>query len=115
MHLAAFTARDVAGPLEPTGPRAGADVGAPMTSCRVLQAGGDGLPEVGVWECTPGGWAIEDRPDTETVVVVSGAATLTTRGGAPMRIGPGDTVVLPRGWSGRWDVPETLRKVYVLS
>ncbi|MEA2251366.1 MAG: uncharacterized protein QOG70_1608 [Solirubrobacteraceae bacterium] len=115
MDLAAFTITDITGPLEDTGPRAGADAGTPMTSARVLQPAAAGVPEVGVWECTPGGWPIEDRPDTEVVVVVSGAATLTPRDGAPVEIGPGDTAVLPRGWSGRWDVRETLRKVYVLS
>ena len=35
----------------------------------------------GVWACTPGGWAITDRPDTETVRILSGRARLTDAGG----------------------------------
>jgi uncharacterized cupin superfamily protein len=105
---------EIAGPLPSTGPREGADAGDPQTSTLVLREATAGTPTVGVWECTPGGWAIENRPDTEVVLVLSGRATLTSSGGEATEIGPGDVAVLPRGWSGRWDVRETLRKVYVV-
>jgi len=26
----------------------------------------------------------------------------------------GDTAVFPRGWSGTWEIAETLRKLYVI-
>jgi uncharacterized protein len=29
-------------------------------------------------------------------------------------IGPGDTVVFPRGWAGTCQIHETIRKLYVL-
>ena len=29
-------------------------------------------------------------------------------------IGPGDTAVFPRGWTGAWQIHETIRKLYVL-
>jgi uncharacterized protein len=98
--------------LPATGPRAGADVGDPQTSALSLFQG-PGL-DIGLWECTPGGWAIVDRPDTETVVILSGRARLTDAGGAGVELGPGDALVLPKGWSGRWDVLETVRKYYVI-
>jgi uncharacterized cupin superfamily protein len=85
------------GALEPTGPRAGADSGDPRTSGIVFFSG-HGV-EVGVWECTPGGWPILDRPAD----------------GEPVELGEGDVLVLPRGWSGRWDVTETVRKLYVVA
>jgi uncharacterized protein len=106
---------DLEGPLEDWGRRAGADTGDPMTSGKILQPGGDAGPEVGIWECTPGGWAIEDRPDCETAVLLSGRARLTGADGSSVELGPGETVVLPRGWTGRWDILETVRKVYVVS
>ena len=53
------------GALEPLGPRAGSDSGDPQTSGITFFAG-HGV-EVGVWECTPGGWAIVDR-DRKSVV-----------------------------------------------
>ncbi len=32
----------------------------------------------------------------------------------PFLAGPGDTAVFPRGWSGTWQIHETIRKLYVL-
>ena len=102
---------DLFGPLEPAGPRVGADVGSPMMSSRVLHA--HGAVEVGVWECTPGGWAIVRRGNTETVHILPGPATITDVDGTVRELRPGVTLVLPLGWSGRWDITETLRKLYV--
>ena len=35
-------------------------------------------------------------------------------GGEPADVGPGDTAVFPRGWTGTWQIHETIRKVYVI-
>jgi uncharacterized cupin superfamily protein len=102
---------DLLGPLEDTGPRVGADVGEPMTGTRVLLDAGP--LQAGIWDCTPGGWAITDRPNTEIVHVLRGAATITDADGSVRRLVAGTVCILPRGWSGRWDITETIRKVYV--
>lgn len=34
--------------------------------------------------------------------------------GTVTEIGPGDLVILPPGWSGRWDVIETVRKIFAI-
>ena len=34
--------------------------------------------------------------------------------GEPVELEEGDVFVLPTGWSGRWDVLETVRKLYVV-
>ena len=100
------------GALEPWGPRAaGFDSGDPQTS-GISFFEGHGV-SVGVWECTPGGWAIVDRPDTETMMLLAGVVTITPVDGEPVELGEGDVFVLPKGWSGRWDVTETVRKFYV--
>lgn len=99
------------GELEPWGPRAGADAGDPQTS-GITFFSGHGV-DVGVWECTPGGWAIEDRADTETMLLLGGRVRITPAGGDPVELGEGDVFVLPAGWSGRWDVLETVRKLFV--
>lgn len=106
-------AADLVGPLEDWGPRPGADVGEPRMSGRVFY-GDQGPVEVGIWACTPGGWEITDRPDTETVQILSGRARLTDAGGLSIELGPGDVLVLPAGWSGRWDILEPVRKLYVV-
>jgi uncharacterized cupin superfamily protein len=108
----------VTGPLEPWGPRSGADVGDPQTSGIEFYAAADpDAPrvQVGVWECTPGGWSITDRPDTETMVLLAGRIRITDADGTEHALGAGDVFVLPKGWSGRWDVLETVRKVYVIN
>ena len=40
--------------------------------------------------------------------------TITPDGGEPEFVGPGDTIFIPRGWSGNWEIHETLRKLYVI-
>jgi uncharacterized cupin superfamily protein len=100
-------------PLEDWGPRTGADSGEPVTSGRVFYEG-NGI-QVGVWECTPGGWAIEDRPDHETVQILAGRATLTNADGSSVVVTAGDVLTLPKGWTGRWDIEETVRKLFVVA
>jgi hypothetical protein len=106
-----LTEAELLGDLPDTGPRAGADTGSPTTRTLVLFA--NGPVACGVWECTPGGWAIENRPNTEVVHVLRGAATLTDADGTAHALVAGDAHVLPKGWSGRWDVTETVRKLWV--
>jgi uncharacterized protein len=102
---------DLDGPLAPTGPRLGSDRGAPMTATRVLH---DAPPvQVGIWECTPGGWSITNRPNTEIIHLLRGAARITDADGTVHVLVAGSAVVLPAGWSGRWDITETVRKLYV--
>ncbi|HEX5018151.1 MAG TPA: cupin domain-containing protein [Actinomycetes bacterium] len=110
--LVATPSVELGADLEDWGPRVGADTGTPMTSGRVLYEG-NGI-QVGLWECTPGGWAIKDRPDHETVQILSGRARLTNADGTAVELGAGDVLSLPKGWSGRWDVLETVRKLFVV-
>jgi uncharacterized protein len=104
---------DILGPLEDNGPRPGADSGDPHTSSREI-CSIDGV-RCGIWECTPGGWNIEDRVGTETMVLLTGRVRITTRGEAPVEITAGDVFVLPAGWCGRWETLETVRKVYTIA
>ena len=108
IHAAAETVR---GALAPAGQRPGADSGDPQLSTRVLDSGTEA--QVGIWECQPGGWPVVNRPNTETCYIISGRAVLTDdESGRKVELSAGDFVVLPPGWSGRWDVTETVRKAY---
>ncbi|MFI8413590.1 cupin domain-containing protein [Paeniglutamicibacter gangotriensis] len=82
------------------------------TAGRYLWKDEDGS-EAGIWECTPGPsrWVLETN---EFVHILSGSMTITPDGGEPQFLGPGDTVFMPRGWSGNWELHETLRKLYVI-
>ena len=102
---------DLFGSLEDTGPRVGADSGTPRTANRTLLDAGP--LQCGVWECTPGGWAITNRPNTEVVHILVGSARIIDADGTVHRLVPGTVHVFPLAWSGRWDIDETIRKVYV--
>lgn len=104
---------ELSGELEDWGPRVGADSGEPQTAGRVFYEG-NGV-QVGLWECTPGGWSIENRPDHETVQILSGRARLTNADGSSVELSAGDVLTLPKGWSGRWDILETVRKLFVIA
>jgi uncharacterized cupin superfamily protein len=71
----------------------------------------DGESSAGIWQCTPGPsrWTLETN---EVIHLVAGRMTVTPDGGEPTEIGTGDMAVFPKGWTGTWDIHETVRKVY---
>lgn len=67
---------------------------------------------VGIWEMLPGIAQFDD--EEELFVVIAGSATLTfVKTGETLEIGPGSIVRLYDGQQTRWNVRETIRKVYV--
>ena len=42
-------------------------------------------------------------------------ARLTNVDGTSVELTAGDVLTLPKGWSGRWDILETVRKLYVIA
>ena len=103
----------VRGGLNPTGRRPGADSGDPQLKTLPVESGSDA--QIGIWECEPGGWPVVNRPNTETCYIISGRARLTDdETGRVVEIAAGDFVTLPTGWTGRWDVIETVRKAYAI-
>ncbi|MFT5048300.1 MAG: putative cupin superfamily protein, partial [Porticoccaceae bacterium] len=54
------------------------------------------------------------RPNTEVATILSGKAIITDANGTERTLVEGSVVTLPKGWTGRWDVVETTRKVYVI-
>jgi uncharacterized protein len=67
----------------------------------------------GIWECTagPSRWLLETN---EFIQLVGGSMTVTVDDGEAVKINTGDSAFFPKGWSGTWDIHETLRKVYVI-
>ena len=112
----AFLAAAAVADLEDWGPLEEAtSADAPMsTRGRVIWSATDSSgAEAGIWECTagPSYWKQEQN---EAIYVLSGSLTVTPEGGQPATLGPGDVAVFPRGWSGPWELHETVRKVYVV-
>ena len=74
---------------------------------------GDILVRVGVWEAGAGKTVIEDFPFTEYVLMISGSVVVTDKDGTSRKFSAGDTFVIPKGWSGGWDVQERMKKQIV--
>ena len=74
-----------------------------------------GVASCGSWGCTEGGWlSPTPRASTEWFYVIAGRGSVSTADGRRFGFGPGDVVVLPKGWAGRWDVTERIHKIYLV-
>jgi uncharacterized protein len=112
-ELIHLQASQVQGELKPEGQRPGADGGDPQVS--TLAVASTTGAQIGIWECTPGTWQVVDKPDSETFFVIEGKATIADdASGQVAVVTAGDFVTIPKGWSGRWTVMETIRKAYTI-
>lgn len=68
---------------------------------------------VGVWECEPGAWRIQ-YTEEEYCRIIEGRSILTNALGETFELTAGDEFVIPRGFSGVWEVVDRTRKVYVI-
>lgn len=98
--------------LEDWGPLPEA-TGEPMPTAGKKLWTGEGIHEVGIWQCAPGPsrWVFETN---ETITMVAGRMTVTEEGGQPYEVKAGDNAVFPKGWTGTWDIHETVLKVYTV-
>jgi uncharacterized cupin superfamily protein len=81
------------------------------TSARELDVASE--HKAGVWECTPGSYE-RQVVNAEVMHLLAGRCTFTPTGGKALAIEAGDTVYFPAHTTGRWDMAETVRKVYVV-
>jgi uncharacterized protein len=91
-------------------PRADAIKGEPHESSAELWVH-NGL-NVGVWEVTPGSFHASRDGFDEVFVCLSGSATMTGNDGVRYDLSAGSVLFTPAGFTGRWNVSETFRKVY---
>jgi hypothetical protein len=108
-----MTVDDVLGIELATGrPVPTATEGDPYESWHVLSD--DGKVELGIWEVTPGSFQGGTDGSYELMHFVAGRGTITAADGAVTEIKPGVVMLCPDGWSGRWNVRETVRKTYAV-
>lgn len=88
--------------------------GDPREIHRNLYDGDDGRFASGVWQCTPGLVAMKDWPYEEFCVLLSGRVVITPEGSVAQEYRTGDALVLPMGFTGTWDIKETVRKYYAV-
>lgn len=98
--------------LTKMGTRMNADVGNPQDAYRKLYDVGP--TSCGSWSCTQGGWSsTKPRSTTKVFHILNGRACVTDFDGTKNHFGPGDTVIMPKDWTGRWDVLEDVHTIYV--
>jgi uncharacterized cupin superfamily protein len=74
-----------------------------------------GANNVGSWVCTPGCYNIDGLGATIGFYVLEGLFYITDSvTGQCSRCSPGDTVMIPKGWSGSVDVVETAKKLWTI-
>jgi uncharacterized cupin superfamily protein len=99
-------------PLQRSGPRVGATAGEPVEFEQELY--NDGRVQMGLWECTPGEFPSVKDGITEQMLFVAGDATIVGEDGSVFEVRPGSLIVTPDGWRGRWEIRETVRKIYTI-
>ncbi|MBB5042395.1 cupin domain-containing protein [Shinella fusca] len=88
--------------------------GSPSETGAMHYEAGKGKFLVGTWECTPYAETLAYPESSEFCVVISGRVALTNPNGSIEEFGAGDCYIVPKGFEGRFEVLETLRKIYVL-
>ena len=74
----------------------------------------DGGLESGVWTCSIGAWNEKDAA-AEVMLILEGHVRVTGVDGAVAEARAGEMLQIPAGWSGRWEVLEPVRKVWVIA
>lgn len=78
-----------------------------------LSANGD--LSAGIWACEPGAWNIAFAPGKdEFFCVIEGRLRISDNAGNATEFGPGEACVIPSGFTGTFEVLESVRKHYVL-
>jgi len=69
----------------------------------------------GEWSCEVGSWRIEFGPrEDEFFHIVKGRVRITDDAGHAVEVGPGESLVIPSGFRGTFDVLEPVHKHYMI-
>ncbi|MGQ5523951.1 cupin domain-containing protein [Chitinimonas sp. PSY-7] len=69
----------------------------------------------GVWACEVGSWRIEFGADEdEFFIVTQGRCRIIDEAGTAVEAGPGESLVIPAGFKGVFEVLEPIQKHYVI-
>jgi uncharacterized cupin superfamily protein len=68
---------------------------------------------VGIYESEPLTLRIDDFPIDEFVTVISGKLVLTVAGEEPQHFEAGDSALIPKGFTGTWEMQGNYRELFV--
>jgi uncharacterized cupin superfamily protein len=88
--------------------------GTPSTRTRIdYSSPGDGF-HAGMWEATAGAWRVQ-YGESELCTILAGSVRLTDAAdGSVVVYGPGESFVVPTGFTGIWEVIEPVQKLFAI-
>ena len=87
--------------------------GNPRQTAWVHYASSDGRFSAGLWHSEVGKWRIHYTED-EYCHIVEGLSVITSDDGPAITLRPGDDFVIPRGFTGTWEVLQPTLKRFVI-
>ena len=70
--------------------------------------------DVSIYEAKPMKLRLRDFPVDEFVTVISGKLILTADGGSPQHFEVGESVLVPKGFTGTWEMQGNFREMVVI-
>ena len=83
--------------------------GQPSMKTWIMRTSNDGSMISGVWTATPGTYHAV-YAEYEFVHLIEGSITITPDGGLPTYVAAGDAFVVEAGFSGTWEITESVVK-----
>jgi uncharacterized cupin superfamily protein len=81
---------------------------------RQYYASANGRIVAGIWACTAGNVEITDNPTEEICFIIRGTVKIMDVRGRSEIFGPGECLVLPRGFNGLWSQSDDFAKFHVV-
>jgi len=80
---------------------------------KIIHRSPDETIQIGVWEADISKVRLVDFPVTEYVVMLAGKLVVVNEDGSSNEFKAGDTFVIPRGFTGIWDIRERMKKQHI--
>ncbi len=87
--------------------------GNPLQTVRLQYTDPSGRFLVGEWSSEPGCWRVA-YTEEEYCRMIEGTCVITDAAGHAVTVRAGDAFVVPRGFTGTWEVVEPARKSFVI-
>lgn len=85
----------------------------PYVGETIIHSNADKTVQIGVWEADVSKVKLVDFPVTEFVLMLSGRLVVVNQDGTSNEFKAGDTFVIPKGFTGIWDIRERMKKQHV--
>lgn len=70
--------------------------------------------QMGLWKVTDGSFDTDHTGYVEFIHIVQGQGRLISKTGEVTELNAGITTLIPEGWKGRWEIDETLTKIFTI-